>query len=125
MKSHRLSATLLSFPRERDKRPPRKSLEQTKPRHVSGTDEPRTSEVAMADVLTKKCASHVRRVSTRSIEYRLIFSVCFLVFLLAGAVERLSPWSWLAQEHNAGPPSSIIAQAWGAACTCTAYAFMG
>jgi hypothetical protein len=81
-------------------------------------------EVTMADVLASKRDYQVRRVSKSSVEYKLILSVCFLVFLLAGAIQRLSPWNWLAQE-DAGPPPSLFAQAWGAACTCTAYAFMG
>lgn len=125
MKPVPLSTNLVSPRMIAHPAPPRRSPGRKRLRDPLRTDEAGIPEVAMTEVLTKKCASHVRRDSTKSIEYRLIFSVCFLVFLVAGAVERLSPWSWLAQEHEAGPSSSIIAQAWGAACTCTAYAFMG
>jgi hypothetical protein len=79
----------------------------------------------MADVLLKEVTTHGRRDSRGSLEYRLIFGVCFLVFLLAGIVERLLPWSWLAPTRDMRPPLSLIEQAWGAAGTCTAYAFKG
>jgi hypothetical protein len=79
----------------------------------------------MADVLAKDSASHVRRDAKKSIEYRVIFPVCFAVFLLAGIFERLMPWSWFAPARHVGASSSLIEQAWGAAGTCTAYAFMG
>lgn len=80
----------------------------------------------MADVLMKEGTTHTARRDTRaSLEYRLIFGVCFLVFLLAGVVERLLPWSWLTPTRDERRPSSLLDQAWGAAGTCTAYAFKG
>lgn len=82
----------------------------------------------MANVLAKPIAPHLRRDARDqkwSLEYRLIFGMCFLVFLLAGIVERLLPWSWLAPSRDTRLPLPLIEQAWGAAGTCTAYAFKG
>lgn len=67
-------------------------------------------------------AKHVRR---NSFEFRVIYFMCFAVFLTAAIVERLLPWNWQTQARNAGRRRSIIEQAREAAGTCTAYAFMG
>jgi hypothetical protein len=82
-------------------------------------------EVSMTDILVKGVTPHVHRDMRESVEYRLIFGICFAVFLLAGVVERLMPWSWLAPSRDRGPPLSVVQQALGAAGTCTAYAFKG
>lgn len=79
----------------------------------------------MADTLSREMAAHVRRESGETLEYRLIFGACFIVFFLAGVVERLLPWSWHLPTGDARRPPSLIQQAWGAAGTCTAYAFKG
>lgn len=57
-----------------------------------------------------------------SLEYRLIFFVCFAVFMAAAIVERLMPWNWVRPTK---PRRSAFEQAKAAAGTCTAYAFMG
>lgn len=79
----------------------------------------------MADTLLRETTTHVRRDARESLEYRLIFGVCFIVFLLAGVVERLVPWGWHVPTRDTRPPQSLLQQAWGAAGTCTAYAFKG
>ena len=85
----------------------------------------------MADVLIKGSVSgphrewHRRRDTREGIESRLIFSVCFLVFLLAGIFERVLPRSWRSASRDPNAPRSLVEQAWGAAGTCTAYAFKG
>jgi hypothetical protein len=82
-------------------------------------------EVAMADTLLREATTHARHVSRESLEYRLIFGVCFIVFLLAGFIERLLPPSWRTSTRDMRPPLTLLQQAWGAAGTCTAYAFKG
>jgi hypothetical protein len=79
----------------------------------------------MADTLLKETTTHIRRDARETLEYRVIFGVCFAVFLLAGIVERLLPWAWHKQTRGARPSLSLFQQAWGAAGTCTAYAFKG
>jgi hypothetical protein len=82
-------------------------------------------EVAMTDTLSRETTTQIRRDSREGLEYRLIFGVCFVVFLLAGVVERLLPWSWHLPARDMRPALSLLQQAWGAAGTCTAYAFKG
>ena len=62
-----------------------------------------------------------------SIEFHLIFLISFLFMLVATVLERMMPWTWLRKgdEVEVQDRRSVIARAWGAAQTCTTYAFMG
>lgn len=73
----------------------------------------------MALVLTRQEAPRLRRHTTETLQFRLIFAVCFAVFLAAAVIERLLPWNW-----TRGRPSPV-AHAWQSARTCATYAFMG
>jgi hypothetical protein len=73
----------------------------------------------MALVLTRQDAPRSKRDATLPLQFRLIFAVCFAVFLTAALLERLLPWTW--RRGKAAP----ITRAWQSARTCTTYAFMG
>ena len=47
------------------------------------------------------------------------------VFPVAAMLERLMPWRWLAQDTRRERHASVFREAWEAAGTCSAYAFMG
>jgi hypothetical protein len=66
-----------------------------------------------------------RATGKASIEYRLIFLVSFLLFVVATVIERLMPWTWLQASEDGQRRLSIVGKAWDAAETCTTYAFMG
>ena len=59
-----------------------------------------------------------------AIQYRVIYAVCFAVFLVAAIIERAMPWSWRGARAKAERRQSIIERAGEAAGTCTTYAFM-
>lgn len=59
------------------------------------------------------------------VEYRLIFAAAFLVFLLASAIERLSPSRWSERADAAQARKSVVAQAKESASIAVGYAFMG
>jgi hypothetical protein len=67
---------------------------------------------------------HAKAGSKQSLEYQLIFAVSFLVLFAAAVFERLMPWNWMSKKKRE-ERKSLVAGAWGAARTCTAYAFMG
>ena len=67
---------------------------------------------------------HAKAGGRQSLEYYLIFAVSFVVLLAAAVFERLMPWNWMSKTKRE-TQKSIIAGAWSAARTCTAYAFMG
>ena len=56
--------------------------------------------------------------------YKLVFSVCFIVFLTAMTIESIVPrrWRWMAGYRGAG---SIWSDAKEAAGSCTAIALQG
>lgn len=59
-----------------------------------------------------------------AIQYRMIYAVCFAVFLVAAIIERAMPWTWLGSRAKAERRQSILEQAGEAAGTCATYAFM-
>lgn len=91
------------------------------------------------DVQTHKPASDTRRqamasFSRRSIaryrradslEYRIIFTAAFGVFLVTSALERVSPYRLLARKDAASVSKSVFEQAREAANISVGYAFMG
>jgi hypothetical protein len=60
-----------------------------------------------------------------AIEFRLLFTVTFTVFLMAAAVSRLLPADWRPLPPQAGADRSIIGEAKAAANMIVPYAFMG
>lgn len=56
-------------------------------------------------------------------EYRLIFGVCFAIFLVAAVVSRLLPWSWRLSPDEP-KRKSVVEEAYDAASTVLPYAFM-
>ena len=74
--------------------------------------------------LDKQAGTAARRTDMAdAIQYRVIYAVCFAVFLVAASIERLMPWTWHAHRSASRRPS-ILEQAGEAAGTCTTYAFM-
>ena len=65
-----------------------------------------------------------KRQHTDAVAYALVFSVCFIVFFWAMAIERLVPSDWrhLSAGHAA---TSLWSSAKEAAHRCTAIAFQG
>ncbi len=57
------------------------------------------------------------------LEFRLIFTATFLVFLAAAVVARCLPWRWLPFTQDR--PRSLIDEARAAANTFIPFAFMG
>ncbi len=64
-----------------------------------------------------------RRSEPESVHFRLLYAVCFGVFLIAAAVQRILPWHWFGGGKDK-MHQSIFAQARSAAGICAAYAFM-
>ncbi|MEQ1651845.1 MAG: hypothetical protein ABL897_05095 [Hyphomicrobium sp.] len=62
---------------------------------------------------------------SKPIEYRLIFAVAFLVFLVAAIIESLLPHNLVARFARNAPRKSVFQKAKDSASTCAAYAFMG
>jgi hypothetical protein len=57
-----------------------------------------------------------------TIEFRVLFGVCFVIFLMAAIVARiLHPWRLVAK---AGDRKSVVGEARSAAHTCIPFAFM-
>jgi hypothetical protein len=63
------------------------------------------------------------RAEGEAIQFRLIYAVCFGLFLVAAVTKRLLPWTWFARPQGS-PCQSVIEQARNAAGICATYAFM-
>ena len=61
---------------------------------------------------------------SKPLEYRLVFGVCFIVFLWAIAIEHMMPRRWR-QISGAGAQQSLLAEVKEAAHRCTGIAFQG
>jgi hypothetical protein len=64
-----------------------------------------------------------RRGDSDPIHFRLLYAVCFAVFLFAAVMQRLLPWTWFHDRSN-GARQSVLDQARNAAGICATYAFM-
>jgi hypothetical protein len=62
---------------------------------------------------------------SKPVEYRLIFSVAFLVFFCAALFESMMPQNLVARVRDGGNCKSVVQKARDSASTCAAYAFMG
>jgi hypothetical protein len=80
----------------------------------------------MSLVMSKRAGATVRRGDIAdAIQYRVIYTVCFVVFLAAAVIARVMPWNWPKRKHgDTARQQSIFNQAGVAASTCTTYAFM-
>ncbi len=60
-----------------------------------------------------------RRDASELIQFRVLYATCFGLFLIAGVVHRLLPWTSFGRERP-----SVLEQARNAAGVCATYAFM-
>jgi hypothetical protein len=60
-----------------------------------------------------------------AIEFRLIYSIAFAVFLLTSVIERAMPHKWAQRPGESEVRKSVFEQAREAAHISAAYAFMG
>jgi hypothetical protein len=82
-------------------------------------------EAAMSIDVHKRSGQLARRTDlVEAMQYRIIYAICFVVFLVGAVLERAAPWAWLARRSNSERRPSILEQAGEAAGTCTTYAFM-
>ena len=72
--------------------------------------------------MSMQTASH--RGEAGPIQFRILYSICFSIFLVVAAMRRLLPWTWFAERGNAMRRQSIFGEARNAAGICATYAFM-
>jgi hypothetical protein len=91
-----------------------------------------SSNTAGAAAVSRAFASHAAasRTATKpkkheAIEFRLIFTIAFAVFLLTSVLERALPHKWAQRAGEGEMPKSVFEQAREAAHISAAYAFMG
>ncbi len=77
----------------------------------------------MAVAGIKASPARIRRKAKKSFESRIIFAVCFCVFLPIAVVERVLSIS--DKEEKSQTRASVFQEARASASTCTGYAFMG
>lgn len=104
-------------------------------RPVAHEETPRrssSSNTAGAAAVSRAFASHAAGSRTAAkpkkhdaIEFRLIFTIAFAVFLLTSVLERALPHKWSQRAGNGEAPKSVVEQAREAAHISAAYAFMG
>lgn len=64
-----------------------------------------------------------RRSAGEGFQYRLLYAICFSIFLIAAAVRKALPWRWF-RRAGGTMRQSIFAQARNAASICATYVFM-
>jgi len=64
-----------------------------------------------------------RRAKPNSVEFRLLYAICFGLFLIAAVIQKILPWRWFGHRKDS-LRQSIFAQARNAAGICAAYTFM-
>jgi hypothetical protein len=74
--------------------------------------------------IDRQSMTQATRADGEVIQFRLIYAICFSLFLLAAIVQRLLPWTWSARSPHAGSRRSVLEQARNAAGICATYAFM-
>ena len=82
------------------------------------------SNVEMMSDIGARLPSAERTTRAKPLEYRLVFGVCFIVFLWAIALEHMMPRRWR-QISGAGAQQSLLAEVKEAAHRCTGIAFQG
>lgn len=88
---------------------------------------PRSSAAAnfRGSARSARQTSSARWKRPESWEYRLLYSVTFVVFLAAACIEALDPRRLKARGQGSQEPQTVIQRASLGASTCVAYAFMG
>jgi len=99
-------------------------------RHMAGHARARTFDCNLEDRMTLVSAAspasarlRARRAEER--EFRLLYAVSFVFFLVVVAAVRLLPRPWRPRLVGSGADRSIIAEAKAAASIAIPYAFMG
>jgi hypothetical protein len=64
-----------------------------------------------------------RRGEVEGLQFRLLYAICFSLFLIAAAIQRVLPWRWLGRAGGTAH-HSVFAQARNAAGICATYVFM-
>ena len=64
-----------------------------------------------------------RRGEEEGLQFRLLYAICFSLFLIAAAIQRVLPWRWLGRAGGTAH-HSVFAQARNAAGICATYVFM-
>lgn len=64
-----------------------------------------------------------RRGEVEGLQFRLLYAICFCLFLIAAAIQRVLPWRWLGRA-GATAHHSVFTQARNAAGICATYVFM-
>ncbi|MEM8573836.1 MAG: hypothetical protein AAGF48_04295 [Pseudomonadota bacterium] len=64
-----------------------------------------------------------RRGEADSLQFRVLYVICFGIFLFAATVQALLPWRWFSRAEGE-VQHSILAQAKNAAGICAGYVFM-
>ncbi len=57
------------------------------------------------------------------IQFRLLYVICFTLFLIEALIHRLLPWTWFTEQGTARR-YSVFEQARNAAGVCATYVFM-
>jgi hypothetical protein len=65
-----------------------------------------------------------RRGEPEPMHFRLLYGICFSIFLIAAVIQRSLPWTWFARRDDAVLRPSVVEQARNAASICATYAFM-
>lgn len=64
-------------------------------------------------------------VESKTIESRVMFGACFVLFLVRAVVARMTPWRKQAMFKRSGHRESIFSEASTAASVCVSSSFMG
>jgi hypothetical protein len=64
-----------------------------------------------------------RAAKSETIQFRLLYAICFGIFLSAAVIQKVLPWRWFVSREGT-IRQSIFAQARNAAGICATYAFM-
>jgi hypothetical protein len=108
------------------------SLAKSRPATPVSPRSSSNSASAGAAAVSRAFANHAAapRVASKpkkhdAIEFRLIYSVAFAVFLLTSVIERAMPHKWAQRPGDSEVRKSVFEQAREAAHISAAYAFMG
>ena len=82
------------------------------------------ANVGFVDGMARRIPPARKKRVTEAATYKIVFSVCFTVFLWAMAIERLVPRQWRTLSDESST-TSLWRTAKDAAHSCTAIAFQG
>ena len=75
----------------------------------------------MANVTREYVGAKSGRASSEAVQFRILYAICFSLFLFGGVLQKLMPWRWFGTRKE---NRSVIEQARDAAGLCATYAFM-